>query len=51
MGQLVCPDCGSYSFKFIPAGMRIARGVSINSGVEHCRASLNCKNCTWYTCF
>jgi hypothetical protein len=51
MSSIVCPDCGCKNLDLIPAGMRVARGVSINSGVEHCRASINCRDCEWYTCF
>jgi len=51
MSELVCPECNSRNLRLIPEGMRVARGVSINSGVEHCRASIDCLNCEWYTCF
>ena len=50
MSWFMCPDCGCNNYDFTPAGMRIARGVSINKGIEHCRASIDCRNCEWYIC-
>ena len=50
MSFFTCPKCGHDDFDFIKAGMRIARGVSINEGIEHCRASIDCRKCDWYTC-
>lgn len=50
MSFFKCPMCEHHDYKFTPAGMRVARGVSINSGIEHCRASIDCKMCGWYTC-
>jgi len=49
-GFFKCPKCGHDDYDYTREGMRIARGVSINTGIEHCRASLDCRKCEWYTC-
>lgn len=49
--MLECTYCGCRKFKYTPAGMRVARGISINQGeIEHCRANLECENCGEYEC-
>ena len=49
-GELVCPNCDSTRLYVTLPGMRVARGVSINSGIESCRASIDCDDCNWYMC-
>lgn len=48
MSELLCPECKSYRVLYNPAGYRVAEGVSLNTGVEWCRAKLYCAECTWY---
>lgn len=48
MSELLCPECKSWNIRYTPAGYRVAEGVSINTGIEWCRAKLSCEECTWY---